>query len=106
MATINVKRGDTLSLDCTRTDSAGSVVPLSGSGAAEMTSFVNDTTISLNYSVLDAGAGQFRVSAPAAETINWSLGVYHCDIEFTVGSDVQSTETFLINVTKDITNAP
>lgn len=101
----DVKRGDTLTLNCTRTDSAGNPVSLSGSGAATMRRR-NGAAISLTYTVIDAGAGTFRLSAPASATDDWALGVYLCDVEFTTGAVVASTETFLIKVVEDITNAP
>lgn len=104
MIAFSVKRGDTLALSCTRTDSNGDPVTLTGSGAATMKAR-RGTEIDLTYTVISAAAGTFRLSATAAATATWKLGVYRCDVEFTSGSTVASTETFLIHVEEDITNA-
>jgi len=102
MPTVNVKRGDTLALDCTRTDSAGSAVSLAGvSIAAKMRR--GSTEITLTASATDEAAGEFRLSALATTTDDWVLGVYDCDVEFTNGATVASSQTFQVNVVEDVT---
>lgn len=98
-----VKRGDTLTLDCTRTDSAGNAVSLTGvTGAAKMRSR-RGTEITLTFAVVSAPAGTFTLSATAAATATWETGAYLCDVEFTAGAVVASTDTFSVNVIGDIT---
>lgn len=106
MKTINFKRGDTLAIACTRKNSVGAPVNITGmtilskvrNGAFEDSLVVN---------VTDAAAGEFTLSRSAANTAAWPLtadgSIMRCDVEFTDGSNVNSSETFAINVIEDIT---
>lgn len=102
---IVAKRGDTFTLTCTRTDSAGSAVDLSGvTIGAEMR--LGATTITPTATITDAAAGEFKLTATAATAETWTVGAYKCDIEFTdIGGNVISTETFYVVIDPDITNA-
>lgn len=100
---INFKRGDTLRLECVRTDSAGLPVDLSTlaiSSQVRAGSFVDDM-VSVITSPL---AGEFTLSATAAQTSLWPVGNIYCDIEF-FGVETESSETFIIYTIEDITRA-
>jgi len=104
MDLIRAKRGDTFSLTGTRTDSAGNPVSLGGvSIAAQLRR--DGVAIDLTTSVVDAGQGTFRLTAPSADTETWTLGIYECDVEFTAGAVVESTETFAVQIVEDVTRA-
>jgi hypothetical protein len=52
-----------------------------------------------------SNVGMFSMTIPAADTAHWTAGMYVCDIEFTSGGIVRSTETFEIPVIDGITDA-
>lgn len=102
---IEVKRGDTWEIQCTRTDSGGLPVDLAGiTIAAEMQR--GSWTVSLSSEVISASNGTFKLTKAAAQTALVAAVPYRCDVEF-IDSEgtVQSTETFLVDVVEDITNA-
>lgn len=47
--------------------------------------------------------GQLLLTATAAQTALWPIGVLVSDIQITIGVTVKSTETFTISVDEDIT---
>lgn len=107
LKSINFKRGDTFSLLCTRQDSAGAPVNLTGytitSTARVGTSFSDILTVTIT----SAAAGQFTLSETAANTANWPISsdasIMYCDVQFVFSGVVKSSETFIINVIEDIT---
>jgi len=106
MATITHKRGDTFELSCTLENEGNSV---------DITNFTitsqirkNDDTLlqALTVTKTDAVNGAFTLSAPPAETETWGVRDYQSDIEFVeAGGEVNSSETFVISVIKDITRS-
>lgn len=107
MAQIYHKRGDTFSLTCTWTDSLGAAINLTGytfKSQVRATSFVDNLTVT----VTNATNGVFTIAATATATANWPItdsaqSRIFCDIQFTKGATVSSTETFQIVVVEDIT---
>lgn len=101
---ISVKRGDTLRIDGTRTDSTGTAVSLSGTTVeAEMVR--GSLRETLTTAVISAAAGTFRLTLDAADTADLQIGMWDCDVQFTGGGIVSSTETFQITIVADITGA-
>ena len=107
MTQIYHKRGDTLSLSCVWKDSAGTPINLTGYTVACQVKAVNfvDT---LTVTVTSAANGAFTISRSATGTSSWPVtdsqaSRLFCDIQFTSGSLVTSTETFQIIVLEDIT---
>ena len=47
--------------------------------------------------------GDYLFKVSAVETTTWSPGTYNCDIQFNEDDIVQSSETFQVIVTKDVT---
>lgn len=98
---INIKRGDTFSVTC--------AIPLafgqSLTGVSAQVRRDGALTESLLYSVLAPTATEFKyaLSATATQTAAWALGRHICDIQYTAGSVVASTETFGINVIRGVT---
>jgi len=103
MATITHKRGDTFVLSCTL-ENEGNPVDITNLTIAAQVRQPDDTILqSLTVTKTDAANGAFTLGASATETEGWELRQYQCDIEFVEGGEVNSSETFSINVIKDIT---
>jgi hypothetical protein len=106
MQSINFKRGDTLSISCTRKDSSGSAINLAGytiTSSVKMGAFTDTLTVT----VTNAAAGEFTLTKAAANTASWPLSSgtspMLCDVQFVVGGTTKSSETFEISVAEDIT---
>jgi hypothetical protein len=101
------KRGDTLTWNCTYKDSAGVPINLTGyTVRAQIRDATEVQLVALTYTAANQGTspGQFTLSATAAVTAAWAPGQYRCDIEYTDGSStVRSTDAFIVEVVKDIT---
>ena len=104
MATITHKRGDTFELSCTL-ENEGVAVDITNFTITSQLRLPDDTLLqALTVTVTDAAAGAFTLSATSNETEGWGVASYQCDIEFIEGSgEVNSSETFVLNVIKDIT---
>ena len=104
MTAFTHKRGDTFELNSTL-ENEGVPVDITNFTITSQVRQSDDTLVqALTVSVTDAVAGEFTISATAAETEVWEPGKLECDIEFVEPSgEVNSTETFAINVIKDIT---
>jgi hypothetical protein len=104
MATITHKRGDTFVLSATLENSGNPVDITNFTITSQVRDVADELLQALTVTVTDANAGAFTVSATPAQTETWDVKTYVCDIEFVeVGGEVNSTETFEINVLKDIT---
>jgi len=103
MATITHKRGDTFELSCTL-ENEGNIVDITNFTITSQLRLPDDTLLqALTVTVTDAAAGAFTLSATATETEGWDVASYQCDIEFIDDGEVNSSETFVLNVIKDIT---
>ena len=108
MANVSIKRGETLTLTCTRTDSVG--VPLVLTGTTVTASIKNDSgvkvTANFTVVVLDQGSnpGQFVLTVDASETILWTMKALISDVKYTTGSTVVKTSTFGITVLPAVTD--
>ena len=104
MATITHKRGDTFELSATL-ENSGNAVDITNFTITSQVRDVEDALLqALTVTITDAATGAFTVSATPAQTETWAVKTYDCDIEFIeVGGEVNSTETFQIDVIKDIT---
>ena len=102
MAQIRFKRGDTFSLSCTyKVDG----VPTSVS-SIDIDSQIRDNRGSLvqNLTVTKlVNTGEFTLIATATETAEWPVSVLRCDVQFSQGGTVRSTQTIDISVLEDIT---
>ena len=107
LKSINFKRGDTFSLECTRKDNAGVAVNLTGYTITSTAKVGTSFSDSLTVAVTNAAAGQFTLSETAANTANWPISsdasIMYCDVQFVLSGVVKSSETFIINVVEDIT---
>lgn len=65
------------------------------------TNLVSDFTINMDY----ANIGRFTLTCPASETQMWKPVTHQCDIQFERGVGKVSSETFLVEVEKDVTYA-
>lgn len=102
MTDIEIKRGDTFSLDVTRVDSAGAPVDCTGmtiTSAVELGAFSAPLTVT----AVDLALGQFRLSATAAETATWPVALISADVKYDLGGVIQRSRTFAIMVAKEVT---
>lgn len=106
MATINHKRGDTFELTCSL-ENGGNDVNITGWTVAAQLRQSDDTLVqSLTVTVTDAAAGEFTITAANTETDDWPIAALEVDVEFTeTDGSVSSSDTFTINVIKDITRS-
>jgi len=104
MATINHKRGDTFELSSTL-ENEGNPVDITNFTITSQIRSPDDSLLqALTVTVTDAVNGAFTLSATPAQTETWDNIQYLSDIEFVDGGgEVNSSETFTINVIKDIT---
>lgn len=107
MAEIYHKKGDTLSYSCAWKDSSGVAMNLTGYTVASQVravGFVDNLTVTVTSAV----NGLFTLSATASQTALWPItsgadSRVFCDVQFTTGSTVVSSDTFQIIVVQDIT---
>lgn len=107
MATLNqFKRGDTFGLTCTYKNGG---VPASLDTISIRSQLRNGDALVCNFTANKAdqatNPGVFTLSpaAPNNDTSAWPTGLLVCDIEFTEGGTVRSTETFSIPVIDEVT---
>lgn len=104
MQEITFKRGDTFAMNCAYQTSAGVAIDLTSYTIAARIADNESLADDLTVTITDATAGLFTVSATAAATALWPLNTYaRLDIEYTLGSGVQSTETLRVIIVQDIT---
>ena len=104
------KQGDTFSLSCTWTDVNGDPIDLSTYAIKSQVRSFSDTPFEddLSVAILVAANGTFSVTGSATQTSLWPVttGQYkrlYCDIQFTQGGVIISTDTFEIIVLREIT---
>lgn len=107
MADITFKRGDTLSIDCQyQVDSVNAPLPptMASQVRNPSTHALVDTFTITNT---NASAGQFNLSATAAQTGAWPLALLNYDVEYTeADGTVHSSPTETIQVEMDVTHTP
>ena len=99
---IKFKRGDTFTLNCTYKVNG---VP-SSIATIDIDSQVRDFRGSLieELTVTKTGStGVFTLLSSATQTSEWPISVLRCDIQFSQGGIVRSTQTIDISVLEDIT---
>lgn len=106
MATIAHKRGDTFELTCSL-ENGGNDVDITGWTVAAQLRKTDDTLVqAMTITVTNASAGEFIISASDTETDDWPIENLEIDVQFTEASgNISSSETFTINVIKDITRS-
>jgi hypothetical protein len=101
MESIPHKRGDTFLLTCT-TD-----VPLTGYAIASQVrdksfKLISQLTVDITQTT---PTGIYTLSLPSG-TSSWPVGTLECDVQYTNNAGViVSTETFEINVIRDVTHS-
>lgn len=106
MTTITHKRGDTFELSATL-ENEGNPVDITNFTIASQVRDTDDVVLqALTVTKTDAPNGAFTLGATSTQTESWGVQQYQCDIEFIeAGGEVNSSETFAINVIKDITRS-
>lgn len=103
MASVTVKQGDSLEWVVTVSE-AGTGVDISAWSIRAQIRQGDTLIANLTVTKTAAGSGVFSLTATATQTDAWSAGTHKCDVEFTDGSDVFSTETFDVVVLEDISH--
>lgn len=102
MAQIQFKRGDTFTLTCTyKVDGVAtsvSALTIESQIRNQRNALIQELTVTKL-----AGTGQFTLVASAIDTTDWPVSVLRCDIQFSEGGVVRSTQTFDIYVAEEIT---
>lgn len=102
MAQINFKRGDTFALTCTYkvngVATSVSDIDIDSQIRNQRDALIADLTVTKL-----SGTGQFTLVATATQTAMWPVNVLRCDIQFSQGGTVRSTQTIDISVLEDIT---
>lgn len=98
MATIPVKRGDTFSAVCQR--EGVDITATTIRSQIRSGSFRQDLTVTKT----NAAAGEFTLSATAADAELWPIGNATWDIEYTDSGAVRSTETVKLRIVEDVTH--
>lgn len=103
MTTLDLKRGDTLCLDC-KILRAGAALDISGWLIDCWLRRPDGNTVHrFAPMVLDAAGGHYRLLAPAAQTVRWPIGVLSMDIRYTdAGGYVTSTRTVSLRIADSI----
>jgi len=105
LQTIEIKRGDTLALECQVLE-LDEVTPIDITGwtiRSQVRSTAGALLTSLTVAITDAAEGKYTVVASPVDTATWPR-VARMDIEYTDADDtVQSTETLALDVLRDIT---
>ena len=105
---INLKRGDTLRWTITFTDSAGTIIDVTGHDflcqarrTLESATTLFDLSVGSGITLTDPTNGEIELFI--ADTTGFGVGSYFVDIQRTdtVG-DIQSTDTFKLNVITDV----
>ena len=114
MSNLTVKKGDTFSVLCQRVDADNNPVSISGYTIASKVNSIGSFTQSLTIGIVNAALGEFTISATATDTLDWpvfqaldgttsKMNIVYCDVQYTLGSYVESTDTFSIYVIEDVT---
>ena len=102
MAQIKFKRGDTFTLTCTyKVDgvpTSVSTMTIESQIRNQRDSLIQELTVTKLEQT-----GLFTLVASSSDTSEWPITVLRCDIQFSQGDNVRSTQTFNISVLEDIT---
>lgn len=104
MATIVHKRGDTFELSCTL-ENEGVAVDITNFTITSQVRGSDDVLLqALTVTKTSATDGEFTLTATSTQTESWGVQKYLADIEFIeANGEVNSSQTFTIDVLKDIT---
>lgn len=102
MAQIKFKRGDTFSLSCTyKVDGVATSV-----SSIDIDSQIRDNRDKLIQELTVTkliGTGEFTLTSTAEETADWPITTMKCDIQFSEGGSIRSTQTFDVVIIEDVT---
>jgi len=103
MGIIPHKRGDTFYITNSVPLAFGQLLTQVRSQIRSGDTLVYDLTPSYEVLTPTDTLFRYRFKAPASATALWPIRDLSIDIEYHVGEDVDSTDTFTINMRKDIT---
>ena len=99
-----VKRGDSFLLACTYKQNGVATDITSYVIRSQVRDSADNLVQEMNVSKADqtANPGVFVLSG--GSTANWPIDLLRCDIQFSEGSTVRSTQTFYIPIEEDVTH--
>jgi hypothetical protein len=102
---IEIKRGDTLALDCQALSAPKTPQSLAGwTIRAQIRDRAKAMLADLMVTIEDAAEGRYVLTAGSEITAAWATGPARMDIEYTDPGDVvQSTETLIVDIIEDVT---
>ena len=95
------KAGDTFELSCKVPLAFGTTITSIDSMVKNSGVLVQGLTVTITAP--DATYYYFTLSATDAQTALWPLRTLKCDIQYTIGTKIASTDTFLIPVIEGVT---
>lgn len=101
---IPFKRGDSFLLTCTYKDNeVATAISLSTTIEAQLRDAAGVLVEDLVVQMADQDTDPGRFDLLASVTDDWPLGKLRCDIQFTTGATIQSTQVFAIQVSEGVT---
>lgn len=92
------KRGDTFSLQATANGEDITTWTIQSQIRDNAGTLISELTVTK----IDSPSGEYTLTHTGS-TAAWPLKMLYCDIQYTVGGVISSTETFRIEVVEDIT---
>jgi hypothetical protein len=101
MVTIPHKRGDTFNITCSVIRDFGDQLTLVRAHVKNRNTLVEALTFTELTPTVDDYI--YKLSATATQTALWPVRDLTCDIEYQIGANIASTETFIIRLMQDET---
>ena len=101
---VYLKTGDSLVLQVVRKDNEGN--PQTGDAAFLFSQIRDECDLLIaDFTIVETAIlGTYEFTVPFSETVSFPLGTLYFDIEYNDGILVNSSETVLLLVSKDVTN--
>lgn len=104
MATLRLKQGDSLALQCTAQEEGEALSIAGWSIASEVRAPGGQRVHVFEPVITDAATGQYTLAATPAQTATWPAGGLSMDIRYTTASGhVMTTETVALQIEAAIT---
>ena len=100
------KRGDDLEIPMRLTDpnDNDNAVSIIGWTLRAQVRYSKELVDELDIVITSAGNGQFSLTKAKADTALWPTRKLKCDVEFDRGGTTVSSQTFIIDVSEDVTH--
>lgn len=103
MSDIELKRGDTLTVDVTRVDRDGNPIDCTGFTITAMVA-LDDFSAPITVTPINLALGRYKLSASASATALWPLARMKADVKYDEGGGViRRSKDIPIRVSREIT---